>query len=88
MIIQAEIYNHRHIIGFITRRQALVFVVWYPYDKFVCKFFTLSAKILRWASPPHAPSPAVHTLLITMLLGDIKDPLSDQHNDKRPYQSP
>ena len=27
MIIQAEIYNHRHIIGFITRRQALVFVV-------------------------------------------------------------
>ena len=29
MIIQAEIYNHRHIIGFITRRQALVFVVWY-----------------------------------------------------------
>ena len=40
MIIQAKIYNHRHIIGFITRRQALIFVGFYPCDKFVCYFLS------------------------------------------------
>ena len=39
MIIQAEIYNHRHIIGFITRRQALIFVVHTRLINMSAKFF-------------------------------------------------